>query len=209
MGSMRRKRRKKLAKAWKEFQAEHGLSDAELKLAKSAGYPLDRLLGKLATDPFCHLPIREAISLIHSQHQQTLAQRRAVNASASRESKVAKKKQPRFDPEWAKAKKLCRLNQDDIRKAKELGLKPKALIKNIPSPTQRWKLPVKYWITELYQQRCVGKAARPERSPSRRRQQSGDRIPSGYTTAFDAYLAGDFAALYAFECQREKLGSDI
>ena len=27
-----------------------------------------------------------------------------------------------YNPEWAKAKKLCRLNQDDIAKAKVLGL---------------------------------------------------------------------------------------
>ena len=34
--------------------------------------------------------------------------------------------------------------------AKELGLNPRSLIKNIPSPEQRWKLPVKQWIRTLY-----------------------------------------------------------
>jgi len=29
--------------------------------------------------------------------------------------------------------------------ARELGLNPRTLIKNIPSPTQQWKLPVKQW----------------------------------------------------------------
>lgn len=33
---------------------------------------------------------------------------------------------------WAEAKKKCRLNEEDIRMAKEMGLNPKSLIKNIP-----------------------------------------------------------------------------
>jgi len=36
---------------------------------------------------------------------------------------------------WAEAKNRCRLNQADIQMAKELGMKPKSLIKNIPSET--------------------------------------------------------------------------
>ncbi|MGM0845079.1 MAG: hypothetical protein ACQEUT_08890 [Bacillota bacterium] len=38
---------------------------------------------------------------------------------------------------WAEAKKRCRLNEADIRMAKELGMTPKGLIKNIPSPNQQ------------------------------------------------------------------------
>ncbi|GAA0438654.1 hypothetical protein GCM10008983_14420 [Lentibacillus halophilus] len=52
---------------------------------------------------------------------------------------------------WAEAKKKCRLNQADIRMAKELGMTPKSLIKNIPSPQQQWKAPVKTWIRDLYE----------------------------------------------------------
>jgi len=37
--------------------------------------------------------------------------------------------------------------------AQRLGFKPKSLIKNIPSPKDRWKQPVKYWIRELYEKR--------------------------------------------------------
>ena len=33
------------------------------------------------------------------------------------------------------------------------GMSPKSLMKNNPSPTQRWKLPVKDWIRELYAKR--------------------------------------------------------
>ena len=52
---------------------------------------------------------------------------------------------------WTEAKRRCRLNNEDIRMAKELGLNPRSLLKNIPSKTQQWKLPVKEWIREMYQ----------------------------------------------------------
>ena len=58
---------------------------------------------------------------------------------------------------WAEAKRRCRLNLEDIRMAKEVGLNPRSLIKNIPSPNQRWKLPVKQWIHKLYE----GKTGKP------------------------------------------------
>ena len=49
-----------------------------------------------------------------------------------------------YKPElWAEAKKKCRLNEEEIRMAKEMGLNPKSLIKNIPSPRKQWKQPVK------------------------------------------------------------------
>lgn len=34
---------------------------------------------------------------------------------------------------------------------KEMGLNPKSLIKNIPSPREQWKQPVKIWIREMYE----------------------------------------------------------
>jgi hypothetical protein len=51
---------------------------------------------------------------------------------------------------WPVAKKLCRLNQDDIEMAKRLGFGPDSLIRARPDPKQKWKLPVKYWIHELH-----------------------------------------------------------
>lgn len=51
---------------------------------------------------------------------------------------------------WIEAKKKCRLNEEDIRMAKELGLNPRSLIKNIPNKNEKWKSPVKVWIRELY-----------------------------------------------------------
>lgn len=53
------------------------------------------------------------------------------------------------DKLWAKAKKRCRLNAQDIQLAKQFGMSPKSLLKNIPSPKEQWKLPVKDWIRSL------------------------------------------------------------
>jgi hypothetical protein len=66
---------------------------------------------------------------------------------------MAKANQPKHDPQWAKAKNVCRLNQDDIRMAKELGISPQSLIKNRPSPSQSWKQPVKEWLRQLHEKR--------------------------------------------------------
>lgn len=52
---------------------------------------------------------------------------------------------------WEDAKKRCRLNNTDIQMAKELGMSPKSLLKNIPAPNQKWKAPVKIWIRQLYE----------------------------------------------------------
>lgn len=72
-----------------------------------------------------------------------------------------KKKTPlnKKDRLWSEAKRRCRLNNEDIRIAKEMGLNPRSLIKNIPSKTEQWKLSVKDWIREMYRKRQE-KAAR-------------------------------------------------
>jgi hypothetical protein len=46
----------------------------------------------------------------------------------ARTSKAAEEQQ------WAKAQRRCRLSDEALRMAKELGLNPTSLIKNIPSP---------------------------------------------------------------------------
>jgi hypothetical protein len=63
---------------------------------------------------------------------------------------MAKRK---HDDKWAEAKKKCRLNQKTVQMAKELGLNPKNLIKNIPSKSEPWKSPVHVWIREMYEKR--------------------------------------------------------
>ncbi len=54
---------------------------------------------------------------------------------------------------WQEAKKKCKLNNEDIKIAKELGLNPKSLIKNIPSKSEQWKAPVSVWIREILEER--------------------------------------------------------
>lgn len=54
---------------------------------------------------------------------------------------------------WYEAKKKCRLNNEDIKIAKELGLNPKSLIKNIPSKSEPWKAPVSVWIRDMQEER--------------------------------------------------------
>jgi hypothetical protein len=54
---------------------------------------------------------------------------------------------------WQEAKKKCRLNNEDIKMAKELGLNPKSLIKNIPNKNEQWKAPVSEWIREIQEKR--------------------------------------------------------
>ena len=53
------------------------------------------------------------------------------------------------EQQWAEAKTKCRLNDDDIAIAKQLGLNPRSLIKNIPCKSEPWKAPVKDWLREM------------------------------------------------------------
>ena len=57
------------------------------------------------------------------------------------------------DSDWAEAKERCGLNDEDVRMARELGMTPRSLIKNIPSRKQRWKAPVKEWVRSLYEKK--------------------------------------------------------
>jgi len=71
------------------------------------------------------------------------------------------------DVEWAEAKKKCRLNEETVEMAKEMGLNPRSLIKNIPNKSEQWKAPVSIWIQEMYQKRqekALKKKARKEKS---------------------------------------------
>ena len=59
------------------------------------------------------------------------------------------------ESEWAEAKKKCRLNEETICMAKEMGLNPRSLIENIPSKSQQWKAPVHVWIRDMYEKRQI------------------------------------------------------
>jgi len=60
------------------------------------------------------------------------------------------KKPGKQGDEWQEAKRRCRLCDEEVRMAKELGFKPRSLIKNIPAKSQPWKAPVREWIRDLY-----------------------------------------------------------
>ena len=53
------------------------------------------------------------------------------------------------EQQWQEAKRKCGLNNEDIALAKRLGLNPRSLIKNIPSPKEPWKAPVREWLHEM------------------------------------------------------------
>jgi hypothetical protein len=58
---------------------------------------------------------------------------------------------------WREAQRRCRLSDEEVRMAKELGFQPKSLIKNIPSRSQQWKAPVNEWVRSLYEQKIGSK----------------------------------------------------
>ena len=68
---------------------------------------------------------------------------------------------------WQEAKRRCRLNDEDVQLAKRLGLNPRSLIKNIPSKSEPWKVPVSEWLHEIdakRQKKSAQKARRKERA---------------------------------------------
>lgn len=66
--------------------------------------------------------------------------------------------------DWSEAQRRCGLTDADVHMAKELGFKPVALIRNIPTKSQPWKLPVKLWIHHLYAERFCDAPA-PDAEP--------------------------------------------
>jgi hypothetical protein len=88
---------------------------------------------------------------------------------------MAKTNKPGQQQRWAEAQRRCRLSDEAVRMAKELGLNPRSLIKNIPSPMQQWKAPVEDWVREIYQRRY---GAKPGRRKAAARSDDGQRANS-------------------------------
>ena len=68
--------------------------------------------------------------------------------------------------------------------AKEMGLNPRSLIKNIPSKSEQWKSPVKDWIRDMYQKRqekSAKKKARKEQKKKSINKGEGDNNNCLYT----------------------------
>lgn len=78
-----------------------------------------------------------------------------------------------YKPElWDEAKRRCHIGDEEIRMAKEMGLNPKSLIKNIPSRSEMWKAPVKDWIHDMYDKRQRKSQQKAERRAAQ--QNKGD-----------------------------------
>lgn len=54
---------------------------------------------------------------------------------------------------WVEAQRQCRMSDEAVGMAKEMGLSPRSLIKNIPAPTQQWKAPVEEWVRDIHEKR--------------------------------------------------------
>ena len=80
---------------------------------------------------------------------------------------------------WAEAQRRCRLSDEAVRMAKELGIGPRSLIKNIPAPTQPWKAPVAEWVRDLYEKRQWKAARREKAGPVVRRHRPRGRRDRG------------------------------
>lgn len=64
---------------------------------------------------------------------------------------------------WAEARRRCRLSAEALNMAKEMGLDPRSLIKNIPSRQELWKAPVEDWVRDIYTKRREKAERRRER----------------------------------------------
>ena len=61
--------------------------------------------------------------------------------------------QDKKNERWKEAQVRCRLSEEAVKMAKEMGLNPLSLIKNIPSKSQQWKAPVEEWVRDMYEKR--------------------------------------------------------
>ena len=84
---------------------------------------------------------------------------------------------------WAEAKRRCRLTDEILAMAKELGLTPRSLIKNIPSRSEPWKAPVAVWIRELHRKRQQKAARRRAAARSRVAEEASPARPAPHDAA--------------------------
>ncbi|MEW6733517.1 MAG: hypothetical protein AB1489_19470 [Acidobacteriota bacterium] len=70
-----------------------------------------------------------------------------------KKEKAEKTQQSKKETDWAEAKRRCRLSDEAVNMAKEMGLNPRKLIKNIPNKNQSWKAPVEDWVRDMYAKR--------------------------------------------------------
>jgi hypothetical protein len=84
--------------------------------------------------------------------------------------------------EWTEAAQRCGLSAKEIAMAKELGIGPPSLIKNIPNRSQPWKAPVRDWVRELYEKKFPGRTPRETATTSPVRNADATSKPAGAPT---------------------------
>ena len=67
---------------------------------------------------------------------------------------------------WAEAHQRCPLSDEAVRMAKELGIGPRSLIKNIPAASEPWKAPVEDWVRSICERRHRPVSPRRKTPPS-------------------------------------------
>jgi len=65
----------------------------------------------------------------------------------------------------AEAKRRCRLSDEQVRRAREMGFFPHSLVARIPAPAEHWKPPVGDWIDGLYEKRQKDAARKQATTP--------------------------------------------
>jgi len=55
--------------------------------------------------------------------------------------------------QWKDAQVRCEMSDEAVKMAKEMGLNPLSLIKNIPNRSEQWKAPVEEWVHDMYEKR--------------------------------------------------------
>ena len=79
------------------------------------------------------------------------------------------------EEEWKEVKKKCRVGDETIRMAKELGINPRTMIKNIPNKAEKWKAPVDVWIREMYD-KIKEKSAKKAKAKAKRLRKESEKL---------------------------------
>jgi len=66
--------------------------------------------------------------------------------------------------QWKDAQRRCKLSDEAVKMAKEIGLNPLSLMKNIPNKSEQWKAPVEEWIRDMYEKRHSKNSRKPNKS---------------------------------------------
>lgn len=78
---------------------------------------------------------------------------------------MAGKQKSGKNPDWTEAQKFCRMTDEAIAMAKELGLTPRTLTSNHSSThSEKWKTSTEDWVRHLYEKRRLEAAQKAKRN---------------------------------------------